>query len=246
VRYPGCSMTDVVVLKINVITIFPEIMREILSMGMLGVADKKGLASYRCVSPREFATDAHRTVDDEPYGGGAGMVLMAPPLVEAVESLGRAAGSPVILLGPEGKRFDQQTAHRLAAEEELTFICGRYKGVDERVRELVVTDVISTGDYVLSGGELAAGVCIEASVRLLENVLGNTDSKDTDSFEPAREHLLDCAWYTRPVEFRGLKVPDVLLSGHHAEIEKWRRKSSRERTKKHRPELIEKLEKKSD
>jgi tRNA (guanine37-N1)-methyltransferase len=225
-------------MKINVVTIFPEVMESILSMGMLAIAKKKGMVSYRCLSPREFTSDFHRTVDDEPYGGGAGMVMMAQPIVDAVESLGLEPGSPVILLGPEGRRFDQDAARRFAEESELTFICGRYKGVDERVRDLVVTDVVSTGDYILSGGELAAAVCIEATVRLLKDVLGNEDSKDTDSFEAAREGLLDCAWYTRPVEFRGLKVPDVLLSGHHRDIEKWRIQSSIDRTRKYRPDLL--------
>jgi tRNA (guanine37-N1)-methyltransferase len=221
-------------MKINVITIFPEVVEAILSMGMLAVAEKKGLASYRCVSPREFTSDLHRTVDDEPYGGGAGMVMMAPPLVEAVESLGRAPGSPVVLLSPEGHCFDQDIARRFAGEIELTFVCGRYKGVDERIREILDAEVVSAGDYILSGGELAAAVCIEATVRLLEDVLGNKDSKDTDSFEAGREGLLDCAYYTRPVEYRGLRVPDVLLSGHHKEIENWRKKSSRERRRRMR------------
>jgi tRNA (guanine37-N1)-methyltransferase len=225
-------------MKINVITIFPEVMQTILSMGMLAIAEKKGIASYRCVSPREFTTDAHRTVDDEPYGGGAGMVMMAAPIVEAVDSLERAPESPVVLLSPEGKRFDQAMARRFAGESELTFICGRYKGVDERVRELVVTDAVSTGDYILSGGELAAGICVEATVRLLDDVLGNEDSKDTDSFESGRQGLLDCAWYTRPVEYDGLRVPDVLVSGHHKEIDDWRRESSRKRTEKYRPDLL--------
>jgi len=213
-------------------------MESILSMGMLAIAAKKGLASYRCVSPREFTSDVHRTVDDEPYGGGAGMVMMAPPIVDAVESLEREPGSPVILLSPDGERLDQEMARRFAGEKELTFVCGRYKGLDERIRDLVVTDVVSTGDYILSGGELAAAVCIEASVRLLEDVLGNEDSKDTDSFEAGREGLLDCAWYTRPAEYRGLRVPDVLLSGHHKEIEKWRKQSSNDRTKQFRPDLL--------
>jgi len=208
-------------------------------MGMMSVAAKKGLASYRALSPREFTSDAHRTVDDEPYGGGAGMVMMAAPIVDAVESLDRKSTSPVILLTPAGRLFDQAMAHRLAREEELTFICGRYKGVDERVRELVVTEEVSIGDYILSGGELAAAVCIEAIVRLQEDVLGNLESGETDSFEAGRDRLLDCAWYTRPEEYRGLKVPDVLLSGHHKEIENWRRRSSQERTKNSRPDLLE-------
>ncbi len=229
-------------MKINVVTIFPEAMESILTMGMLGVAGKKGIVDYRCVSPREFTTDVHRTVDDDPYGGGPGMVMMAPPIVDAVESLELPPGSPVMLLSPDGKRFDQEMAARFARQGELTFICGRYKGVDERVRELVATEVVSIGDFVLSGGELAAAICIEATVRLLENVLGNGDSKDTDSFAERREGLLDCAHYTRPVEYRGLRVPDVLLSGHHAEIDAWRRRSSQERTMKYRPDLVRKTD----
>jgi tRNA (guanine37-N1)-methyltransferase len=206
---------------------------------MLGIAKKKGLVAFRTVSPREFTSDAHRTVDDSPFGGGAGMVMMAPPIVDAVESLNRAPGSPVVLMSPAGKRFEQKDAERLSREKELTFICGRYKGVDQRVRELVVTEEISLGDFVLSGGELAAAAVIEAAVRLVDDVLGDDESANTDSFAAGREGLLDCAWYTRPAEFRGLKVPDVLMSGHHAEIEKWRRQSSLERTRRLRPDLLE-------
>jgi tRNA (guanine37-N1)-methyltransferase len=226
-------------MRINVVTIFPEMMESFFGTGMLGIAKKKGRVAFRCVSPREFTSDAHRTVDDAPFGGGAGMVMMAPPIVDAVESLDRAPESPVILMAPSGKRFEQRDAERLAREPELTFISGRYKGVDERVRELVVTEEISLGDFVLSGGEVAAATVIEAVVRLVDGVLGDDESAHTDSFAPGREGRLDCAWYTRPAEYRGLKVPDVLISGHHAEIEKWRRASSLERTRRHRPDLIE-------
>ncbi len=226
-------------MRINVVTIFPETMDAFLATGMLSVAKKKGLAAFRTVSPREFTSDAHRTVDDSPFGGGAGMVMMAPPIVEAVESLKPAAGSPVILMSPAGKRFEQKDAERLSRENELTFICGRYKGVDQRVRDLVVTEEISLGDFVLSGGEVAAAAVIEAVVRLLDDVLGDDESANTDSFAAGRDGLLDCVWYTRPAEFRGLKVPDVLMSGHHAEIEKWRRNSSLERTRLLRPDLID-------
>jgi tRNA (guanine37-N1)-methyltransferase len=228
--------------RINVVTIFPETMDAIFATGMLSVARRKGKVEFRTVSPREFTADAHRSVDDDPFGGGAGMVMMAPPLVEAVESLQARSGSPVILMSPAGRPFDQAGAHRLAAEEELTFICGRYKGVDERVRALVVSEEISIGDFVLSGGEIAAAAVIEAVVRLKTEVLGNEESAATDSFAPGREGRLDCAWYTRPAEYRGLKVPEVLMSGHHAEIEKWRRQSSLERTRRHRPDLIDNQE----
>lgn len=226
-------------MRINVVTIFPEIMEDILTMGMLGVARKKHLVDYRIVNPRDYAADKHRTVDDEPYGGGGGMIMMVPPIVEAVEDLRLPEGSPVILLTPGGRRFDQALAHDYAGQGELTFICGRYKGVDERVRELVATEEVSIGDFVLSGGELAAAVCIEAVVRLLEDVLGNEASRRTDSFEEKRGYLLDCAYYTRPVEYRGRRVPEILLSGNHKEIENWRRESSRSRTKALRPDLLE-------
>ncbi|MFH1755237.1 MAG: tRNA (guanosine(37)-N1)-methyltransferase TrmD [Candidatus Latescibacterota bacterium] len=227
-------------MKANIITIFPEVMEVILSMGMLGVAKKKELVEYRIINPREFTKDLHRTVDDVPYGGGAGMVMMAPPIVQAVESLALSEGSPVILTSPAGRRFDHNLAHRYAACQELTFICGRYKGVDERVRQLVVTDELSIGDFILSGGELAAAVCIEAVIRLLDKVLGNEESRDTDSFEIKRGRILDCSYYTRPAEYKGIKVPDVLMSGNHKEIEKWRELSSLENTQAMRPDLLKK------
>ncbi len=227
-------------MRINVVTIFPETVEALFATGMLAVAKKKGRVAFRAVSPREFTSDAHRTVDDAPFGGGPGMVMMAPPIVDAVESLDRAPHSPVVLMSPAGKRFEQGDAERLSRESELTFVCGRYKGVDERVRDLVVTEEISLGDFVLSGGELAAAAVIESVVRLLDDVLGDDESANTDSFAKGRDGLLDCAWYTRPAEFRGLKVPDVLMSGHHAEIEKWRRQSSLERTRRLRPDLLEK------
>jgi tRNA (guanine37-N1)-methyltransferase len=225
-------------MKVNVITIFPDIVSGILSMGMLGVAAKKSLVAYNVVDLRDFTKDKHRTVDDGPYGGGGGMILMAPPVVDAVESLKLAPESPVILLSPAGKRFDQALAHEYSRRDELTFICGRYKGVDERVRELVVTEEVSIGDFILSGGELAAAVCVEAIVRLKDDVLGNKDTRESDSFEAERDYMLDCAYYTRPEEFRGLKVPDVLLSGNHKEIGKWRKASSLRRTERSRPDLL--------
>ncbi len=226
-------------MKVNVITIFPEVMGGILSMGMLGIAAKKSLVAYNVMNLRDFTKDKHRTVDDGPYGGGGGMILMAPPVVDAVESLHLAAGSPVILLSPAGKRFDQALAHEYSTRDEITFICGRYKGVDERVRDLVVTEEVSIGDFILSGGELAAAVCVEAIVRLKDDVLGNKDTRESDSFEVERDHMLDCAYFTRPEEYRGLKVPEVLLSGNHKEIDKWRKVSSRRRTEQLRPDLLD-------
>jgi tRNA (guanine37-N1)-methyltransferase len=225
-------------MEINVISIFPEVIEAIFSMGMLEVAQKKGIVRYRIVNPRDFAKDNHRTVDDVPFGGGPGMIMMVEPIYEAVKSLDLREASAVILMSPAGRLFNQRIAHELAERDQLTFICGRYKGVDERVRELIATDEISMGDFVLSGGELAAAMCIESVVRLQNNVLGNEDSGDTDSFEEKRGYILDCAYYTRPVEFRGLRAPDVLLSGNHKEIAKWRSNSSLERTRDRRPDLL--------
>lgn len=227
-------------MRVNVVTIFPELLEAIFATGMLGVAKKKGIVEFRAVTPRAFTSDAHRTVDDAPFGGGPGMVMMAPPIVDAVECLMPAPGSPVILMSPGAARFDQAAAERLARENEITFVCGRYKGIDERVRALVVTEELSIGDFILSGGEIAAAAVIEAVVRLKPDVLGDEESANTDSFAAARDGQLDCAWYTRPAEYRGLRVPDVLMSGHHAEIEKWRRESARERTRRLRPDLMDK------
>ena len=226
-------------MRIDVFTIFPEYLEVPLRTSLLGRARAEAIVDVRVHDPRDHATDRHRSVDDAPFGGGAGMVMMAPPIVDAVESFERKPGSPVILMSPAGRRFDQAAAQRLAREDELTFICGRYKGVDERVKELVVTEEISLGDFVLSGGEFAAAAVIEAVVRLKAEVLGNEESAHTDSFAAGREGLLDAAWYTRPAEYRGRRVPDVLMSGHHAEIEKWRRQSSLERTRRYRPDLLD-------
>lgn len=198
----------------------------------------------RCVVTdiRDFAGDRHGTMDDTPYGGGAGMVLRPEPAVAAVESV-RIGQNPVVLTSPAGRRFDQEQADRwaghLAAGGQLVLLCGRYKGFDERVRELVVTDEVSIGDYVLSGGELAALVVLDAVVRRIDGVLGRRESADTDSFGPSRDGRLDCAWYTRPEEYRGRRVPEDLLTGDHARIERWRQQSSLERTRKWRPDLLE-------
>ena len=222
------------VVRINVVTIFPETMDAVFAIGMLSVAAKKGLVEFRTKSPREFTSDAHRTVDDSPFGGGAGMIMMAPPIVDAVESFGIAPGSPVILMSPIGKRFDQAAAQRLSQEKELTFICGRYKGVDERVKELVVTEEISLGDFVLSGGEAAALAVVDAVVRLLPGVLGDHESASSDSHY---DGLLSPPSYTRPPEYRGLAVPDVLKSGNHAAVEAWRKAEAERLTRERRPDL---------
>lgn len=226
---------------INVVSLFPDFLREALKVGILERAETRGIVSYRFASPRDFAVDRHGTVDDYPYGGGAGMILMAPPLVEAVESLARQSdhpGHPVILLSPRGKRFDQATARRLSREPEFTLICGRYKGVDERVRELVVSEEISLGDFVLTGGEPAAICVIDAVLRLLPDVMSDLESAEADSFGADKGGLLDWPHYTRPERYRDLEVPAVLKSGNHAKIESWRRGESLRLTRKHRPDLL--------
>ena len=230
-------------MKIDVLTIFPEYFDSIFEFGIIRRAKLAEIVEIKVHDIREFAADKHKMVDDRPFGGGDGMVLKPEPLFAAIEHLtgasGRenyAAGLRVVLLTPQGMPFKQKAAVELAADvEHLVLICGRYEGVDERVNERLVTDEISIGDYVLSGGEPAASVVIDAIVRLLPGALGSETSAENDSFS---DGLLDCPHYTRPAEFRGMKVPEVLLNGHHAEIEKWRRKMALEKTKKVREDLI--------
>jgi len=229
-------------MEISFITIFPGIMSGPLASGILDIAAKKGSAGYRVVDLRDFAVDKHGSVDDYPYGGGPGMVLMAPPVVEAVESVRdpeEAGEVPVILMSPAGRRFDQSIAMELARHEKIVFVCGRYKGIDARVEELVITDIISIGDYILSGGELPALVVADAVVRHLPGVIGDERSRDTDSFSGERGFLLDASYYTRPPIYRELDVPEILQSGNHAKIDEWRNESALERTKRLRPDLLE-------
>ena len=224
-------------------TLFPDLCRGVLSEGVVGRAFERG--DVRCVITdfRRFAGDRHGTVDDTPYGGGAGMVLRPEPIVEAVESV-RWAGSPVIMTSPGGRRFDQALAEewagRLEAGGQLIFLCGRYKGFDARVRDTLGAEEVSLGDFVLSGGEIAALAMIDAVVRRIDGVLGRRESADSDSFGPDRDGQLDCDWYTRPEEFRGLRVPEVLTSGDHAAIEAFRLEGSRDRTAQRRPDLLTK------
>jgi tRNA (guanine37-N1)-methyltransferase len=228
-------------MEICFITIFPDMMSGPLTSGMLDIAAKKGAADYRVVDLRDFAVDKYGSVDDYPYGGGPGMVMMAPPVVEAVESVRTAeeAGEvPVILMTPAGRRFDQSVAVELSRHEKIVLVCGRYKGIDERVEQLVITDTVSIGDYILSGGELPALVVADAIIRQLPGVIGDERSRDTDSFSCQREFLLDAAHYTRPPEYRGLKVPEVLQSGNHAKIDEWREESAMDRTRRLRPDLL--------
>jgi tRNA (guanine37-N1)-methyltransferase len=223
-----------VTLRIDVLTIFPGLFPGPLAESITGRALAAGLAELDAVDIRAFATDRHRSVDDYPYGGGPGMVMMPGPLVAAVESV-RRPGSRVILLSPAGRLFNQATARELAVEEHLVLVCGRYEGVDERVRLVTGAEELSIGDYVLTNGELAAMVVIDAVVRLVPGVLGSAESWADESHAAG---LLEYPQYTRPAEFRGLRVPEVLLSGHHGQVSAWRRRQALERTRDRRPELL--------
>jgi tRNA (guanine37-N1)-methyltransferase len=226
---------------VDVITIFPRMVEAALSEGVIGRAREAGLVDLQARDLREHTDDRHRTVDDEAYGGGPGMVMKPGPIVAAVEAIAalRGPASAVILMTPQGRRFSHNEAERLSRLERLVVICGRYEAVDERVAETVVTDELSIGDYVLTGGELPALVVIDAVVRLVPGVVGDADSVAADSFVRG---LLDCPHYTRPAVFRDRAVPTVLLSGHHAEIEQWRRRERVRRTLERRPDLIAQAE----
>ncbi|MEY4588748.1 MAG: tRNA ((37)-N1)-methyltransferase TrmD [Pseudomonadota bacterium] len=232
-------------MNIAVLTLFPEMFTAFASLGVTGRAVKQGLIHLHCVSPRDFAFDRHQTVDDRPFGGGPGMVMMVEPLRLALEQakahLATRCASPskVIYLSPQGKRFDQNAAQRLSQEVALIFIAGRYEGVDERFIEGFVDEEWSIGDYVLSGGELPAMVMVDAMARLLPGVLGASESAVQDSFVAG---LLDCPAYTRPEEYKGDRVPEVLVSGDHKKIANWRLQQSLGRTWERRPDLLEKLE----
>ena len=214
-------------------TIFPDYFQAPLSLSITGRAAEKGLVEYRLVDLRDYTHDRHRTVDDEPYGGGAGMVMKAEPYFEALDDL--RPNGPVILLSPRGEIFEHGKAVRYALEEELTLLCGHYKGVDERVAEALATEELSVGDYVLSGGEPAALVVIDAVVRLLPGALGDHASAASDSFY---EECLAPPVYTRPAEYRGLWVPEILRSGDHARIAEWRRQEAERTTKSRRPDIL--------
>lgn len=223
-------------MRIDIVTIFPEALAA-LDVSIIGRARARGLVQIAVADLREFTTDRHRQVDDVPYGGGPGMVMKPEPFFAAVEALTPADGPRprVLLTSPQGRRFDQRVAAELAGEAHLIVLCGRYEGVDERVVEGLGAEEISIGDYVLSGGELAAMVLVEAAVRLLPGVVGDAGSVASESFA---EGLLDCPHYTRPAEFRGLRVPEVLLSGHHEAIRRWRRREQLRRTLARRPDLL--------
>jgi tRNA (guanine37-N1)-methyltransferase len=228
----------------HVLTIFPEFFRGPFEHGVIQKAREAGLIEIRVHDLRNWTHDRHRTVDDRPFGGGEGMLLMAGPLFDAVESIWperaagvRLPGKPAVLVSAQGRKFDQAKARQWSQADEILLICGRYEGVDERVAEHLADEEISIGDYVLSGGELAAAVIVDAVARLREGVLGNRDSAVYESF--GEEGLLDCPQYTRPAEFRGWRVPEVLLSGNHEEIRKWRRQAAMEKTARLRPDLLE-------
>jgi len=227
-------------LKFDILTIFPDFFRGPLQHGIVRRASEAGLIDIGIHDLRGFAHDKHRTVDDRPFGGGEGMLLKPQPLFDAVEAIlpERTPERKVILLSAQGRRFEQAVARELSRLDELVLICGRYEGVDERVGEHLADDELSIGDFVLSGGELAAAVIVDTVARLLPGVLGNEDSSRNESFGEENEGLLDCPQYTRPAEFRGWKVPEVLLGGNHDEIKRWRRAASREKTQRLRPDLL--------
>ena len=226
-------------MRIAVVTLFPEMLRAVTEFGITGRAVERELLSVRTVNPREFTEDRHRTVDDRPFGGGPGMVMKAQPLTRAVREARQALGqAPVLLLSPQGRRLEQARVRELARQPELILVAGRYEGVDERFIEAEVDEEVSIGDYVLSGGELPAMVLVDAVARCLPGVLGHEDSAQQDSFSGELEGLLDCPHYTRPEEWEGRRVPEVLRSGDHEAIRRWRLAQALERTRRRRPELF--------
>lgn len=225
-------------MHIDILTLFPEMIEGVFNASILQKAQEKEKFSYNLVNFRDYSKNKHMKVDDYPYGGGAGMVLTPQPVFDAVDDVTKTKHtSPrVILMCPQGDPYNQKKAEELSKEDHLVFICGHYEGYDERIREYLVTDEISIGDYVLTGGELGAMVVIDSVVRLLPGVLGNEASASEDSFSSG---LLEHPHYTRPADFRGMKVPDVLLSGDHAKVAEWRRKESLKRTYERRRDLLE-------
>lgn len=223
-------------MRIDVFTLFPEVFQPYLQISILQRALQRGLAQIYLHNIRDWASDRHHVTDDEPYGGGGGMIMKPEPIFAAVESvLGAPPGCPVILLTPQGRLFNQKVALELSRQPHFALLCGRYEGVDERVREHLVTDEISIGDYVLTGGELPALVIIDAVIRLLPGALGDPDAAWDDSHASG---LLEYPHYTRPAEFRGWRVPDILLSGDHARLARWRRQQALLRTWQRRPDLL--------
>ena len=226
-------------MRFQILTIFPDFFTGPFQHGVVARAADGGLIQIQIHDLRNWTHDRHRTVDDRPFGGGEGMLLKPAPIFEAVESIWpeRSSTQRLVLLSAQGQRFDQETARRLSQYKELFLICGRYEGVDERVAEHLADEELSIGDFVLSGGELAAALVVDCVSRLLPGVLGNEDSALQESF--SHKDLLDCPQYTRPADFRGWKVPEVLLSGNHEEIRRWRRQVAQEKTARNRPDLLQ-------
>lgn len=224
-------------MRYYILTLFPEMIRAALSESIIGRAVERGEIAIFPINIRDFSTDKHKKVDDYPYGGGAGMVMQAQPIYDAYLEARRLAGedAPCIYLGPQGKTFSQKKAHELARSEAMILLCGHYEGVDERVLEEIVTDYISVGDYILTGGELAAMIVVDATARLLGGVLHNDESAVGESFENG---LLEYPQYSRPAVWQGKSVPEILLSGDHAKVDAWREEQSLLRTKKFRPDLL--------
>jgi len=227
----------------HILTIFPEFFTGPFAHGVVAKAAQAGVLSIEIHDLRKWTYDRHRSVDDRPFGGGEGMLLKPAPIFEAVETIwpDRKPERRLILLSAQGKRFDQETARRFSTYQEFFLICGRYEGVDERVAEHLADEEISIGDFVLSGGELAAAVIVDCVARLIPGVLGNEDSTVNESFAVADSNgqaLLDCPQYTRPADFRGWKVPEVLISGNHEQIRRWRKQAAREKTARNRPDLL--------
>lgn len=222
----------------HILTLFPEMIQNGLNTSIIGRAVNQGLLSIDAIDIRDYAENKHNRVDDYPYGGGAGMVMQPGPVYRAYKALEEKQGKKlrVIYMTPQGKVFNQKMAEEFAKEEDLVFLCGHYEGIDERVLDMIVTDNVSIGDYVLTGGELAAMTMIDCISRLVPGVLNNNDSAEIETFH---DNLLEYPQYTRPEEFMGMRVPDILLSGHHANIDKWRREQSLIRTLERRPDLLE-------
>ena len=228
-------------MNFHILTLFPQMVEQGLNTSIIGRAQEKGILSVETINIRDFTMDKHKKVDDYPYGGGAGMLMQAQPVYDAylhvVEKIKTRQRPRVIYVTPQGKTFKQEMAKEFALEQDLIFLCGHYEGIDERVLEEIVTDYVSIGDYVLTGGELAAMVMIDSISRMVPGVLSNKESGETESFS---DNLLEHPHYTRPEVWRGKEVPQVLLSGHHKIIEEWRKEQSLERTRIRRPDLYEK------
>ena len=224
-------------MRFDILTLFPDMMKAILSESIIGRAEKNGILEINCTNIRDFANNKHNSVDDYPYGGGFGMVMQAPPIVRAYESLANGEKPYTVYMSPQGKVLTQEKAIELSKKDRIVILCGHYEGVDERVLEEIVDEEISIGDYVLTGGELPAAVLIDSVARMIDGVLPQSESFQDESIYSG---LLEYPQYTRPPEFMGRKVPEVLLSGHHVNIENWKRKESLKRTYIKRPDLLKK------